>query len=89
MLIVTTEGKFEKNLELCMRRNYDIAKFKEIVKLLENEIPLPAKNKNHKLKGEFIGYWECHIKGDWLLVYKKTDTHLILSRMGTHSDLFK
>lgn len=88
MLIVTTEGKFEKNIAVCKRRKYNIQKLKEIIKLLSQNIPLPLHNKNHKLKGNYVGYWECHIEADWLLIYKKTNTHLILSRTGTHSDLF-
>jgi mRNA interferase YafQ len=52
------------------------------------EQPLPYRNRNHKLKGEYIGYWECHIEPDWLPVYKKTETHIIFSRTGSHSDLF-
>ena len=55
---------------------------------LINEKPLEAKHKNHKLKGDFVGYWECHIEPDWLLIYKKTATEIFLVKTGTHSDLF-
>ncbi len=52
--------------------------------------PLPEKYNDHWLLGEFIGYRECHIESDWLLVYKKEkdDLILVLTRTGTHSDLF-
>jgi mRNA interferase YafQ len=49
---------------------------------------LPIKNRNHKLKGNFKDYWECHIEPDWLLIYKLTSTEVILARTGTHADLF-
>lgn len=58
------------------------------MKLLILEKPLLEKHRNHKLKGDYVGYWECHIEPDWLLVYKKTETHIIFARTGTHSDLF-
>jgi mRNA interferase YafQ len=61
---------------------------KKKMKLLTQEKPLLPKHRNHKLKGEYIGYWECHIEPDWLLVYKKTETHIIFARTGSHSDLF-
>ena len=34
--------------------------------------------------------WECHIQGDWLLIWSQDDTELILlfTDTGTHSDLF-
>ena len=46
--------------------------------------------KDHALKGNFIGYRECHIRPDWLLMYKidKQILTLALTRTGTHSDLF-
>lgn len=36
------------------------------------------------------GYRECHILNDWLLIYKieKEKLVLVLSRTGSHSDLF-
>lgn len=88
MLITTTQKKYEKDLVVCIKRNYDIEKLKDIVYKLSNKIPLAPKHKNHKLQGDWIGFDECHIKNDWLLVYKKTNTHLILVRTGTHSDIF-
>ena len=39
---------------------------------------------------ETTGLWECHIQGDWLLIWSQDDTELILlfTDTGTHSDLF-
>lgn len=65
-----------------------MGKFKEVVKLLIAEVPLPAKNRNHKLQGNFKGYWECHIEPDWLIIYKRSPTEIIFTQMGSHADLF-
>ena len=48
------------------------------------------KNRDHSLTGDYIGFRECHIQPDWLLVYRVDDEELMLflSRTGTHSDLF-
>ncbi|MGD0023228.1 MAG: type II toxin-antitoxin system YafQ family toxin [Xanthobacteraceae bacterium] len=43
----------------------------------------------HPLKGDWKGYWECHISPDWLLIYKVTDEEVLLARTGTHADLFE
>jgi mRNA interferase YafQ len=80
--------QFEKEVEKAKKRGKDLQKLKSIIKLLVKEEPLPPKNRNHRLKGDYVGYWECHIEPDWLLVYKKTATEIIFTRTGTHSDLF-
>jgi len=90
MLNIYFTNKYLKDLELIKRRNLPKAELDIIVQMLANEQPLPEKYKDHSLKGEWIGYRECHIRPDWLLVYKKDMNilALILTRTGTHSDLF-
>ncbi|MCI9058718.1 MAG: type II toxin-antitoxin system YafQ family toxin [Lachnospiraceae bacterium] len=45
---------------------------------------------NHELAGDWVGYRECHIQPNWLLIYRIENDVLVLtlSRTGTHSDLF-
>jgi len=59
--------------------------------LSENDTPLPKKYDDHQLKGRFAEFRECHVRPNWLLVYKKTKEDLILAliRTGTHTELFK
>ena len=61
--------------------------------ILVKDRPLPEKNRDHNLTGNWIGYRECHIKPDLLLVYQKVDKNsdsiLRLVRLGTHSELFR
>lgn len=80
--------QFEKEVALAKKRGKDIEKLKAVMRLLVLEKPLPTKNRNHKLKGDYVGYWECHVEPDWLLVYKKTEEHIIFARTGSHADLF-
>jgi mRNA interferase YafQ len=88
MLTPLYKKKFLKEVEAAKKRGKDMEKLKQIIKLLIEENPLPPKNRNHRLLGEFKDYWECHIEPDWLLIYAKSSTHLILVRTGSHSDLF-
>jgi len=88
MLELIRGARFEKDVEKLKKRGKDMQKLVDITKLLILKKTLPPKNRNHKLSGNLSDSWECHIEPDWLLVYKKTDTAIILSRMGTHSDLF-
>lgn len=88
MLGLISETRFEKDLKLAAKRKRHLDKLNAIVIALRRGEKLPVKNHNHKLQGSYKDYWECHIEPDWLLVYKKTKTHIILARTGTHSDLF-
>ncbi len=81
-------GRFEKEVKLAKKRGKDMLKLKQIIQLLIDEQPLPPKNRNHKLQGEYNDLWECHIEPDWLLIYEKTTEKVIFVRTGTHSDLF-
>lgn len=89
MLEASTTTKFTREVEKTRKRGKDMSKLGEIIKKLTEEAPLDPKHRNHRLKGEYKGRWECHIEPDWLLVYLKTDTEIIFERTGTHSDLFK
>jgi len=71
MLKISFTNQYLKDLELMKRRNFPKSELDEIVKLLSEEQPLLPKHKDHPLKGIFAGYRECHIRPDWLLIYKK------------------
>ena len=58
--------------------------------LLQTDQVLPAKYKVHKLKGDFLGYLECHVRPDLLLIFKQSDNSTLeLIRLGSHSELFE
>ena len=88
---VTYTTLFKKDIKLAQKRGYDIALLKEIITLLAEDKALPDKSKDHALTGNFKGFRECHIKPDWLLIYQKVEEKLILvlTRTGSHSDLFR
>lgn len=88
MLIPVYLRSFEKEVEKAKKRGLDMSLLKGVMKRLIEEKPLDPKHRNHKLKGNFVGYWECHITPDWLLVYKKDKEKIYFARTGTHSDLF-
>ncbi|MGL4484034.1 MAG: type II toxin-antitoxin system YafQ family toxin [Anaerovoracaceae bacterium] len=73
-----------------MKRGYNPELIEEVIDMLANGISLPAKYKDHLLKGEYAGLHECHISSDWLLIYYIDGKELVLylTRTGTHSDLF-
>ena len=60
----------------------------QVIDILRIPEPLPPKNKDHRLTGNYNEYKECHIEPDWLLIYQYDNGELLLYRTGTHSDLF-
>ena len=88
---VTHSGTFKDDLKRVQKRGYDIGLLEEVVSILASGELLPAKYKDHSLRGgEYKNCRECHILPDWLLIYQIQDSELILylTRTGTHSDLF-
>lgn len=90
MLTIRYETSFKKDYKRAKRRGYNLYLIEEVIRLLVQQEPLPERYKEHSLMGNYASYRECHITPDWLLIYKIKDNELILvlSRTGTHSDLF-
>ena len=82
--------RLKKDLKLAKKRGYNLELLNEVVETLQKEDPLPEKNRDHSLTGDYVGFRECHIQPDWLLVYRVDGEELLLflSRTGTHYDLF-
>lgn len=87
---VKPSNQFKKDLKLAAKRGYKIELLTDVIKKLANGEVLDLKYKDHQLSGNFGSYRECHILPDWLLIYEIDGEQLILllSRTGTHSDLF-
>ena len=90
MLDVVLSNRFKKDLKLAGKRGMNLDERDAIVEQLAAQLPLPDKNRDHALTGDYIGFRECHIRPDWLLVYRVDgeDLILFLFRTGTHTDLF-
>ena len=56
--------------------------------LIENDMPLGPEWLDHNLKGQSADHCECHIGGDFLLIYQVDRTLINFVRAGTHSELF-
>ena len=80
---------FKKDYKKLSIENKEL--LKKVIILLSNNESLDEKYKDHKLIGDYLGCRECHIKPDLLLVYRIKDDilELALTRVGSHSELFK
>lgn len=89
MLNLNSSTKFKKDFKLCIKRGYDMKLLQEVIDTLRIPAPLPQKNKDHDLTGNWSPCRECHILPDWLLIYRTNNEELYLVRTGTHSDLLR
>ena len=81
---------FKKDYKRMKKRGRDMEKLDEVVTMLQNGTPLPWKYQDHALSGDYVGFRECHVQSDWLLLYYIDEGQIVLvcSRTGTHSDIF-
>ena len=90
MFEVVLSNRFRKDLKLAAKRGLRLDELNAIVNQLAAGQTLPERNRDHALTGDYIDFRECHIRPDWLLVYRVDGDalELFLFRTGTHTDLF-
>lgn len=91
MYKVYSTNTFKKDIIKAKKSGLNINELNSVIKSIANNEILDTKHKDHALKGNWIGYRECHIRPDWILVYRIVNEKLllVLQRTGTHSELFK
>lgn len=88
--LILLTGKFKKVSSWQRNEALDLKLLDKVITMLQNDIPLEEKYRDHELKGKYQGFKECHIQPDWLLIYLKENDVLTLTLVdtGTHADLF-
>lgn len=57
---------------------------------LANDQALSSRHRDHDLHGNWMGYRECHVKPNLLLIYRKSGSDILrLARLGSHNKLFE
>ena len=72
---------------------HDMKRLKEaMLRLIANDAPLEPQWLDHALTGDWADHRECHVGGDFLLIYRLdgqgTNESIIFVRAGTHAELF-
>lgn len=80
---------FKKEYAKTNMTDTQYVKYLKYLVILLEENELPPESRDHSLSGEYIGFREFHIGGDLLVIYVIEDDILRLTRIGTHSQLFK
>ena len=88
MLIPVRSTQFRRDVRRAQRRGKDLTKLRVPLAALIEQTPLPARYRDHPLRGNWRNYRELHIEPDWLLIYRIKGDELHLVRAGSHADLF-
>ena len=89
MLSIRPTNQFKKDIKKAAKQNRDLSILRQVIEQLAVPEPPPPEFQDHKLKGEWRDFRECHIEPNWLLIYTITDFELRPTRLGTHSELFE
>ena len=93
MYHLNSTTRFKKDLKKIKNNSIDFELTKKVLKTLELKgvEGIPLSMKPHKLKGNYLDNWECHIKPDLLIIWVQIESPNIIKlvRIGSHSDLFK
>jgi len=82
--------QYRKDFKKYKHRPDKLESLLKVIRMLENDIELPEIYKKHELKGKYKGCLECHMEGDFLLIWIDDKNNIIeLVRLGTHSELFE
>ena len=82
-------GQFKKDLKRYQNQPAKLAALKVVLNELRSAGAVSASYRPHSLSGNWTGYLECHIQGDFLLIWKDPKTQdIFLARLGSHSELF-
>ena len=66
-----------------------VAALVRVIDVLAKEQPIPTEYFPHPLHGKYKGCIECHVQGDFLLIWMDSKSNVIeLVRLGSHSELF-
>lgn len=82
--------QYKKDYKRFHNNPKKLAKLMVVLNMLQSEIPIPAEYDPHMLTGNYAGFMECHIEGDFLLIWFDREVDQIdLVRLGSHSELFR
>ena len=82
-------ARFKRDYKRMKKRGKDVSKFLDVIDMLREGQALPPQYQDHPLHGDYEGHRDCHVEPDWVLIYYKSETALVLSltRTGSHSDV--
>lgn len=91
MYSFTRTARFKRSIKRV--KQFSQFKKEELARVLELLLAgekLPASKKDHALHGELLGFRDCHVLNDIVLIYEVNEhlNTIELYDIGTHAELF-
>ena len=91
MRTIDPTGRFERDLKRELKGRYRtviVDELDDLITLLAADLPLPDRNRDHALSGNWKDHRDCHVRPDLVLIYRKPDADTLeLVRLGSHAEL--
>ena len=89
MKILFPSSRYKKDYKRYRNNPRKKAALQVVLDMLANEQLIPKEYRPHMLQGNYKGCMECHIEGDFLLIWVDEERNIIeLVRLGSHAELF-
>ncbi len=88
-LAPSLSSEFKRDVKRLAKQGQELDKLFAVIETLCARQGLEVRHRDHALVGNWQGCRECHVEGDWLLIYQMDGDRLALLRSGTHSELFR
>lgn len=85
---IVYKSQFKKDFKRLRSSGRNVSVMADTILKLQQGESLPEAMRDHLLSSNWKDHRECHLSGDWLLIYQLTDSELVLVRTGSHNELF-
>ena len=76
LLTIRPSSQFKKDIKKLKHNQKALLEIDQVIAMLAQEQPLPARYEDHPLTGEFKGFRDCHVRPDLVLIYGDTNSSL-------------
>ena len=87
---VVESNQYKRTLKKMVKRGKNVEKLQKTINLIKQHRLKELKDLHPITKGKYAGNMDCHIEGDWVLIWRYEDDKLILVLVdtGDHQMLF-
>jgi mRNA interferase YafQ len=87
MLKPSRTSQFKRDYKRLRKQGADLNALEDVMRRLVQEMPLAPRNLDHPMTGNWKDHRDCHIKPNWVLIYRIDGDLIVFVRTGSHSEL--
>jgi mRNA interferase YafQ len=87
MLNPKRTSQFKRDFKRMRNQGADMDAINNVMERLIQELPLDRRCHDHPMTGDWKDHRDCHIKSDWVLIYRIDGVEITFVRTGSHSEI--